>query len=415
MPTYFYKARDFSGSLMDGELQADTQTEAATVLQRRGLFVTLISDKPFAATKIKQEDVTKTPKQEFVLFGRITGEDKMAFSVQLATMVSAGLNLIKALHIILQQMKNPKFRAVIDVVYRDVESGMAFSVALEKHPRVFPPYFTSSVMAGEISGQLGTVLERVAVFAEHDMEVRQNIQAALTYPIILIVVGTGIVFFIVTGVIPSFVSTFILIGVELPVPTKILYDLSIFLKTQWYILLTSIGVFVVLLRTSAATKVGRLWLDSMQLNTPLLGPMVEKFALSRFGRTFGMLLNCGVPILQALDIVQKNVGNEVYARATAVVHEHVRQGIKVADALKEAKVFPVDLIQMVAVGEETGKLDQLLNRLGDYYDTTAKYAVKKFMALLEPIFLLVLGFFIAFIMASVLLPIFDMMKLLRTG
>ncbi|MDP2940378.1 MAG: type II secretion system F family protein [Candidatus Omnitrophota bacterium] len=417
MPIYFYKARDLSGQMLNGELQASSQSEVATTLQRKGLFVTLISDKPFTKkeAKIEKQEATQTPKKEFVLFGRITGEDKMVFSVQLANMVSAGLPLVRALHIILQQMKNPKFRSVLDVVYNDVEGGMAFSDALEKHPKVFPPYFTSSVKAGEISGQLGTVLERVASFAEHDMEVKQNIQAAMTYPIILVVVGTGIVFFIVTGVIPAFVSTFVRIGIELPLPTQIMYNVSMFLKKQWYILFGAIGILIVLLRTSSATTVGKLWLDRLKLNIPFMGPMVEKFELSRFSKTFGMLLGCGVPILQALKIVQKNVGSEVFSRATEKVHEQVRQGIRVADALKEAKDFPVDLIQMVAVGEETGRLDQLLNRLGDYYDTTAKYAVKKFMAMLEPIFLVVLGTLIAFIMASVLLPIFDMMKLLRQG
>lgn len=414
MPIYFYKVKDLSGQVQDGELQASSQSEAASALQKRGFFVTLISDKPFTQqAKRREEVVSKQLKQEFVLFGRVSAEDKMAFSVQLANMVSAGLPLVQALHIIMQQTTNPKFYGVLQSVYHDLEEGMAFSDSLEKHSKVFPPYFTSSVHAGEVSGQLGTVLERVASFTEHDMEVKQNMQAAMTYPIILIVVGTGIVFFIVTGVIPSFVSTFIRIGIELPLPTQILYNLSIFLKTRWVFLLLGIGIFVVLFRMSKATSIGKLCYDRIKLNIPFMGPMIEKFDLSRFARTLGMLLGCGVPILQSINIVQKNVDNKVFADATDIVHEKVRQGIKVADALRDAKVFPLDLIQMVAVGEETGRLDQLLNRLGDYYDTTARYAVKKFMAMLEPVFLIVLGSFIAFIMASVLLPIFDMMKLLR--
>lgn len=415
MGTFYYKVKDLGGSAINGELTASSREEAVAILQGKGLFVTSISERPFKDSKpvAKKVDTGAIAKKEFVLFGRVSAEDKMVFCVQLANMVSAGLPLIRALHIILQQLKNPKLRSVLDDVYRNVEGGMAFSDALEKHPKIFQPYFTSSVRAGEASGQLGTVLDRVAEFTEHDMEVRQNIQAAMTYPFILIVVGSGIVFFIITGVIPSFVSTFVRIGVELPVPTQIMYSASIFLKQQWYILFMAVGMAVVLLRTSASTKIGKFWFDCLQLKLPFAGPMVEKFALSRFGKTFGMLLSCGVPILQSIRIVQKNVGNELYAKALDTVHEKVRQGARVAEALTEAKVFPLDLIQMTAVGEETGKLDQLLNRLGGYYDTTAKYAVKKFMATLEPLFLVVLGSIIAFIMASVLLPIFDMMKLLR--
>ncbi|MBM3249076.1 MAG: type II secretion system F family protein [Candidatus Omnitrophica bacterium] len=419
MPIYYYKARSHAGEVLTGELEGPSQSEIASILQRKGLFVTTISNKPIdkktEAKQIKREEATSALKKEIVLFGRISGEDKMVFTIQLANMVSAGLTLVKSLNIIVRQMKNPKFRSVLTSVYENVEGGMAFSDALEKFPKVFPPYFTSSVKAGEASGQLGPVLERVASFTEHDMDVKQNIQAALTYPIILIVVGGGIVFFILTGVIPSFVSTFLRIGIELPIPTQIMYKLSTFLKTQWMLVLLSIGGGVLFFRGSSATAIGKEIIDRIKLNIPVAGLMVERFCLSRFARTLGMLLNCGVPMLLAIKISQRNVENKIYEKAIDIVHEDVRQGIKMADSLKEAKVFPVDLIQMVAVGEETGHLDQLLNRLGDYYDTTAKYAVKKFMALLEPVFLLVLGTFIAFIMAAVLLPIFDMMRLLRQG
>ncbi len=414
MPTYFYKARTLSGEVQDGKLQVSSQAEAASILQKQGLFVTLISDKPFdKETIIKKEGAGKALKKEVVFFGHISDEEKMVFSVQLANMVNAGLPLLRSLYIILEQLKNPKFHSVLQGVYHEVEGGTSFCDALEKYPKVFPPYFTSSVRAGEATGQLGKVLERVAAFAEHDMEVKQNIQAAMTYPIILIVVGAGVICFIITGVIPSFVSTFLRIGIELPLPTLIMYDISIILKKQWFFVFLGVWACIYFVRAYIATPIGRLWLDRTKLNLPFMGQMVERFSLSRFSRTLGMLLGCGVSVLSSLKIVQRNVDNEVYSRAIDIVYKKVEQGARIGDSLKEAKVFPLDLVQLVTVGEETGRIADLLNRVGDYYDTTSKYSIKKFMAMIEPVFLLVLGCIIAFIMAAVLLPIFDMMKLTR--
>ncbi|MFH0876725.1 MAG: type II secretion system F family protein [Candidatus Omnitrophota bacterium] len=415
MPTFYYKTRSLSGNTLEGELQAFSKEEAAQVLQQRGLYITFLSDKPFFyEAKKRKEPADKKPVLPFFLFfGQISSEEKMAFSVQLANMISAGLPLVRALHILVDQMTNARFRAVLEKVYRDVEGGTAFSEALEKHPQVFQPYFTSSVRAGESSGQLGTVLESVASFTEHDMEVRQNIQAAMMYPIILVVVGIAIVSLIVMHVIPSFVQTFLHIGVKLPIPTQILFDISTFLKTQFDVLAVTVFGVVFFGRFFMGTPFGRFWFDEVRLKIPLLGQVIQRFALSRFCRTLSMLLSCGVPILQSIKIAEDNVDNLVYSRALEQAHEMIRQGVKIADALKEVKVFPVDMVQMVAVGEETGRVDQLLRRLGDYYDMVAKYSVKKFMATLEPVFLVVLGSVVAFIMASVLLPIFDMMRLLR--
>lgn len=403
MTTYIYKARDGAGKSIRGTMEAHSRDELTQKLHHLGYMTTQVAEKQSGI----EIDVL------FDSFHRISTEDLVAFNVQLANLIHAGVSLLSSLETLHKQIENKRFRDIVGDVVRSVESGESFSEALAKHPRLFPKVFISMIKAGEASGKLDTILTRFAAYSENQAELKQKIQGALFYPAILLAAGIAVILFIVTTIIPQFVQIFVNAGIHLPLPTYFLYQMGLGLKQFWlsFILFVAIGWLGI--SYYGATVGGRFQLDKICLRLPLFGPLIRKAAISRFSRTLGMLAESGVPILQSLDIVKDVIGNEILARIIQNTRSAIEKGEKISETLKVSEEFPPDVIRMISVGEETGNLDEMLNKISDFYDRSVDYSVKKLTTLIEPILLIVMGSLIGFIMASLLLPMFDMVKFLR--
>ena len=302
--------------------------------------------------------------------------------------------------------------AIKDVANR-IEAGSTLSEALEFYPSIFPKLFINMAKAGEASGNLESVLMRYADFFENQEDIKQKVNGALFYPVILLCFGCTVMLFIVTFVIPKFAELYLRSGVRLPIPTLIVYKLGIVIKHYWYILIASAALILLAVRYYFKTEKGILLFDTIVLRIPVVGTLYRKVAISRFARTLSTLLGSGVPILQSLDITKEVLGNEVLARVMANAHAYVEKGEKLSEPLRVSGEFPPDVVQMIAVGEESGSLDAMLNKIADFYDMTIDYAIKKLTTIIEPVFLLIMGGMVGLIMASMLLPIFDMVKTLR--
>jgi len=403
LPSYIYKARDASGKAVRGVMEAAAKEELIDKLRKMGYMATYVNE---VSPGINIESLVDRLRI-------ISTEDMIVFNVQLSNMINAGINILTSLAVLKNQIENKKLRDVVDTISRSVEGGDTFSQALSRHPRVFPSIFVSMVKAGEASGQLDTILTRYAVFAEQQQDLRQKIQSALFYPLILIIAGIIVTLFIVTFIIPQFTEIFVKAGVQLPVPTLILYKIGTGIKRFWPIIILLVILVYLSVRAYVNTQAGKLRFDRFKLKLPIIGSLHRKAAISRFTRTLGTLVTSGVPILESLNIVKEAIGNEVLARVIENVRDSVEKGEKLAEPLKISEEFPLDTVQMIAVGEETGNLDTMLNKISDFYDMYLGYTIKKLTAIIEPLFLLIIGGLVAFIMASMLLPIFDMIKTLR--
>ncbi len=404
MSTYAYKARNETGKAMNGTMEASSEEELAEKLRKLGYMPTQIKT---AAADSKKESL-------YDRFVKIKTEDLIMFNIQLSNMIDSGFSILSSLRTISSQVENKRLRNIITEVSRSVEAGSSFSEALAQHPRVFSMLFINSVKAGETSGKLNIVLNRLAVYVEQEEELRQQVQGALFYPIMLLLAGVVVILLIVTFVIPQFVVIFKEAGVPLPLPTLVVYQVGVGLKKAWYLFILGGALVVAAVRKYFETARGRRQRDQLLIRLPVVGTVARKVIVSRFSRTLATLVDSGVPLLQSLDIVRDVVGNEIIASVVTSVRESVEKGERIAQPLRESGEFPQDAVQMIAVGEETGRLGYMLNRVADFYDTTVKFAVRKLTMLIEPVLLIVLGVTVGFIMASMLLPMFDMIKTVRS-
>lgn len=403
MFAFNYRARDNTGKLVRGVIEALSQEEVAEKLRRMGYAPVKITE---VLTGLKLEQLEWN-------FRRIKTEDVVMFNVQLANMLNAGLSIISSLDTLQKQSENKRLSEVIDRVSRSVEAGESFSQALAKHPRVFPNLLVSMVKAAEASGGLDKVLNKYAEFAETQADLQRKIKEALYYPIILIVAATGVIVFIATVLIPKFVEIFNRAEISLPLPTIILYGIGTTIRQFWYVIILSAVLIVLGLRRYVGTKAGKFRFDKVSLKLPILGPIVRKTCISRFARTLSTLVGSGVPILESLDIVSDVVNNQVLGRVIRQMRQSTEKGERLAESLKVSEEFPPDAVQMISVGEESGNLVGMLNKISDFYNRATGYSIKKLVASLEPILLVVMGAVVAFIMTSMLLPMFNMVKLLR--
>lgn len=403
MFAFNYRARDNTGKLVRGVIDALSQEEVAEKLQRMGYTPVTIT-KVFAGLKLEQLGWN---------FRRIKAQDIVMFNVQLANMLNAGLSIISSLDTLQKQNENKRLGEVIGCVSRSVEAGESFSQALAKHPRVFPNLLVSMVKAGEAGGDLDNILNRYAEFAEAQADLQQKIKEALYYPVILIAAATGVIVFLATVLIPKFVEIFNRAGISLPLPTIILYGMGTAIRQFWYVIILSAVLIVLGIRRYVRTKTGKFRFDKVSLKLPILGPIVRKTCISRFARTLSTLVGSGVPILESLDIVSDVVNNQVLGQVIRQMRQSVEKGERLAESLKVSEEFPSDTVQMISVGEESGNLAKMLNKISDFYDRATGYSIKKMVASLEPILLVVMGIVVAFTMASMILPMFDMIKVLR--
>ncbi len=390
--------------LLTGAVDAADEIAVATNLRKLGYSV--ISIERESELKLRVAGLWQRRKgahrQELLFFTR-----------QLSTMLKSGISLTEALAGIAQQTRHKLFRETIESVRKDIETGATFSDALSKHPRVFSELFISMVRVGEAAGILDDVLARLTTLGTQELEVRTRIQSALTYPVILVTVAVLIVGFLLINIIPKFVVVFETYEARLPLPTQILLGVSFALRRLWLFLIIGLGLFILWFRRYLKTERGRYKFDSYLLKMPLFGQLYLKLMVSRFARTFGALTTSGVSILEALSVTEKTVTNKVITKIIQNIRNAITEGESLTEPFRASGVFPPMVIQMVSAGEKTGKLDQMLSDVATFYDQEVEYTVRNITTALEPLLLLGMGIMVAFIALSVLLPIFNLIKVFR--
>lgn len=403
MPSYTYRARDQAGKLVTGTMEAPSAEALTAKLGKMGYMTTSVAPvKP----GIRLGSISE-------MLAPVKVQDLVVFNFQLANMLESGISILVALAAIEVQLENKKLKGIIGDVLRNIEAGGSFSASLNNHPGVFSKLYISMVKAGEESGRLNEVLKRYANFCEGQLELREKVQGALFYPAILFIASVSIIVFIVTFIIPQFVGLFSKAGIKLPLSTRILFVIGLIIKRYWYAIIIGLAALLFGMKQYRVSERGKIHFDRLLLKIPVVGVLVRKIYVSRFSRTLATLLSSGVPILRSLDIAREVIGNAVIAEAIVNVRESVEHGQKISEPLKISAEFPSDAVQMIAAGEETGNLEGMLNKTADFYDMAAGYGIKKLTALIEPLFLVIMGSIVGFIMAAMLLPIFDMAKILR--
>ncbi len=405
MPVVFeYKVRDAQGRLLAGSIEAEGVAAAAARLRSMGYLPVQIQP--------RREEVLK--KEIHIPIGRaVKVKDLAVFSRQLATMVSSGLSLLRALTILEEQTENRFLARVVGQVRAEVEKGTALSVALSRHPKVFSNLYVSMVKAGETGGILDSVLQKLAETLEADLSLRQKIKSAMTYPAVVFVLVMVVLAAILLFVVPIFRGLYAELGGTLPLPTRVLLGVSALVTRFWYLWFGAALALGVGMRRYVATSSGRYQLDVLKLRLPIFGKLFQKTALSRFARTLGVLLRSGVPILQALDIVAETVNNGVVSRAVRDVQASVGQGESIAKPMAGHKVFPPMVVQMVAVGEETGAVDSMLEKISHFYDQEVEAAVAALTSLIEPLLIAFMGAVVGGIVVALYMPMFNIINLIR--
>lgn len=403
MGQFKYKARDANGKPMEGVMTANNATEVREKLTQNKMFVLDIQD----ITKEKKDFMTTLNE---MTEKKIVLKDLTVFSRQLATMINAGVNIARALAILTVQTENPKFRRVIAAVKVDVESGSEFSAAIAKHPEVFDKLYCSMVKAAEVGGIMDIVLNKLSELLEKRAALEGQIKSAMSYPTTVLVISVGIFVALLVFLLPIFAKMFKEIGAKLPGFTQALIDMSNFVITWWYLLIGGSVAAFFLFKQYAKTEKGRYNIDKQMMKAPIFGDIVIKTAVARFTRTFGTLTKAGVNIVQSLEIVGDTAGNEVITEALGKVRDAIQTGSTLAKPLEETKVFPPMVSQMIAIGEETGALDEMLNKIADFYDTEVEAAVDSLTSLMEPLMIVGVGGMVGSIVVGMYLPIFSIIQ-----
>jgi len=402
--TFVYRAVDRAGGSLVGELTGESKAAVAAVLRLRGLTVVDIDAKRSAPSVGELLDRARGVKpREITVMAR-----------QLATMIASGLSLLRALYVLEDQATSPKLKKAIVAVRGDIEAGLALSQAMAKHPRIFNELFVSMVRAGETGGNLEEVLERVAVQLEKDDHLRRTVRSAMVYPSLIAVFAVAVLVGMVVFLIPTFAEIYADLGGELPTLTQFMIGLSDAMRGYWYAFVIGPIAMAFAFRHWKRTYRGRKIWDTIKLKIPMrIGDVVLKIALARFARTLGTLTASGVPILQALEITSRTAGNRVISDPMAEVAERVREGQSLAVPLQKTGVFPSMVIQMLAVGEETGALDRMLHKLGDFYDDEVASTLKALTSIIEPIMLILVGAIVGLVVISMYLPMFKVFELVQ--
>lgn len=407
MTTFAYKVLDPRGAPAAGQIDGDNKSAVAASLRQRGFTVLDIDEVKTSLAKI---DIGAP-------FERIKSKDLTIFSRQFATMVNSGLSLLRCLYVLEEQTDNKKLAKVIGDVRGDVEAGISLSEALAKHPKVFNQLYVSMVRAGELGGILDDVLNRVAIQLERDDSIKRAVKSAMVYPIMIGTFAVLVLIGMVLFLIPVFANMYKDIGggAKLPALTRYMISLSDFVRGWWFIVFPLIIAVIWGIRYLKNTPRGTAAWDRFKLRIPMgIGTIVRKLAISRFSRTLGTLISSGVPILQAIEITGKAAGNTVIETAMADVQQSVKEGQSIAGPLERSKVFPAMVTQMVSVGEETGSLDTMLEKVADFYEDEVNASVKSLTSILEPILMIGVGGIVGIVVISMYLPIFNLMNVLKS-
>lgn len=398
MPLYEYAVKDEAGKDITGVQEAENVQALVSAFRQKRYTVVNVKEakKGGVSTRLT---VRKRNRP-------IRLDDIVVFTRQFATMIEAGVPVVQSLDILGEQMDNPSFQRIIRDVYTQVEGGKNFSESLENHKKVFSTLYISMIRAGEISGQLHEILDRLATYLEKSASLQKKVKAALVYPVVVTIIAAGITIFMMTFVIPKFAEIFTSLGAKLPTPTAILISVSAVVKGNIVFVLVGLAIFGFIFSRIIKTKGGRLWFDTNLLRLPMFGPLFMKVAMSKFTRTFSTLLKSGVPILTSIEIVSRTVGNRLIEISLGEVQDALQEGKGISETLTQKSVFPPMVVRMIGIGEETGEMEQMLSKIADFYDEQVDVAISGLTSLIEPLIIVFLGGVIGTIVVCMFLPIF---------
>lgn len=440
MPVFKYQALDKNGNKTAGEMDAGDQKELRTTLKSKGFVLLSASEKgggslSFGSKKPAPDNNKKSSgssssspqrgraganvtagkakpkKAKKQLISRVSSKERAIFTRQLATMISSGVSLLKSMTILSEQNENPTFKSKLEMVKADLTGGASLSEAMAKHPKQFDKLYTSMVRAGEASGALETVLERLAVNMEKTEILKGKVKGAMMYPIIVMVIAFSITFLLLTLVVPTFTKMFTDAGMELPGLTQFVVNISDFLKMFWWLVLMMIAGTIIGLKKYTETEKGKRVKDKFVLKLPLFGPFIRKVAVGRFTRTMATLLESGVPILTAFDIVAETVNNTVYEQAILIAKSSIKEGNTIAEPLEASGEFPTMVTQMIQIGEESGAITAMLDKVADFNEREVEEAVQALVSAMEPLAIVVMAIVVGTIVVAMFLPMFKVAEL----
>lgn len=400
MQVYKYEAISKNGQIIEGYYKAQSKSDVLTMLKRDNYFPTYI-----------EENKDKTRGINLSLFSeKVTIKDIAIFCRQFYTMLNAGITIIICLDVLGKQTENKTLKKAVIIAYEDVQKGMTLSEAMKEHSKIFPELLTNMIEAGEVSGNLDVIMERMAIHFEKENYIESKIKNACIYPILLSVISIAVVVFLLIVVMPTFVSMFEENGSILPGPTRILLAMSKWLVDYWYLFIGIIILIVSSIISFGKTERGGMFYDGLKIKIPGLKSMNIKIITSRFTRTLSTLISSGMHLLEALDIVSKIVGNKLVSRKLEIVKEDIKKGVPMSIAIRDINIFPPMVYSMINIGEESGALDDLLYKTADFYDQEVENSMEKMTTMLEPILIIFMAFVVGFIVISMAMPMFDMVN-----
>ena len=412
MPSFEYWVKDKTGKDLKGFQDAQDVQELVRQLKAQGYLIVRV-EQAKKGSAILSVQKGSTPKARLGKSGKVKLDDLVIFSRQMATLVAAGIPLIQALDILAGQMDKEKFRLVLRKMHSDLQTGKSLSESMQVHPKIFSALFIHMVRAGEMSGKLQEILDRVAHYFEKSSALQKKVRAAVMYPTAVSIMAFGITFFMLAFVIPQFATIFEGLNAKLPVPTQVLIGISNYLAANWWWILSLLGASIFLFKKFIVSPMGRLPWDTFTLRMPIFGPIILKVAVSKFARTLSTLLRSGVAILAALEIVSKTSGNARIEKVITDLMGSVKRGESIASPLEKSDIFPSMVVRMIAIGEETGELEEMLTKIADFYDTQVDTAVSGLTSLIEPLIIAFLGIVIGGIVIALFLPILTLTQAIK--
>lgn len=416
MPVYAYKGLNASGRNVSGVIDADSPKGARLKLRGVGVFPTDLEEERAAGAPTSSGSAVKAGGFNINLaqyFERINPQDLALMTRQLSTLVGAGLPLVDCLSALIEQTEVQRLKRIVSQVRERVTEGGAFADALKEHPRIFTDLYTNMVRAGEASGALDVVLERLAEYTESSARLRAKVQSALTYPVLMGAASMGILLFLLSYVVPKVTKIFEDTHQALPTMTVVLLGISGFLQEYWWLILALVIFAVVGVRLSTRTPAGKLRYDGYMLRIPYFGTLMKKVALARFARTLSTLLRSGISLLPSLDIVKNVVNNSLIAETIETARNSIREGHSIAPPLKKSGLFPPLIVHMIAVGEKSGELEEMLARAADAYDNEVENSIASLTSIMEPMIIIFMGGIVLFIVLAIMVPIFELNQLVR--
>lgn len=399
MPVFSYTAIDSNGRTVRSRIEADTESLVLSKLRDQALHCTDIKVVKKGAGMNKSFGKKKMKPKSLVVFSR-----------QFATMIDSGIPILRCLDILAGQSKDLTLKTAIEAVLQDVKSGMALNEALVKHPECFSKLYVNMVRAAEVGGILDQILDRLAGFLEYEAEIKGKIKSAMMYPVLVLIFSILMLFVLFSFVLPKFKEIFTGMDVELPPVTAGLFAMGDFMSKSWWVIILAVAGIIFGIKRYGKTTAGRYRLDYMKLKFPVIGELALKMSVARFTRTFGVLINSGVPMLRSLEIVGETLGNQVLCEAIDQTRVAIREGQKLSDPLAKSNLFPTMVTTMIDVGEESGRLSEMLVKVGDFYDTEVEQTVKGLTSMIEPMLIIFMGCIVGFIAISVMTPIFKLVN-----